>query len=94
MSPTYPLSRQIIAYGVINVPYTTLNREPDLSSSSFSYLRKGDVTKIIERRVFTVQGKYDMWVMVEPLGWIRESEVDLYESEAQAYTAQKLLRAN
>jgi hypothetical protein len=94
VSPTYPLSRKIIAYGVINVPYTKLNHEPDLTSSSFGYLRRGDFTKIIERRGFISQGKYDIWVMIEPSGWIREAEVDLYENEAQAYTAQQIHRAN
>ncbi|MDR2151068.1 MAG: hypothetical protein LBO67_09760 [Spirochaetaceae bacterium] len=92
--PTYPLSRPIIAYGVINVPYTTLNHEPDLSSTSFGYLRKGDLAQIIERRSFLSQGKYDTWVMVEPSGWIREAEVDLYENEAQAHTAQQAHRTN
>jgi hypothetical protein len=91
LPPTFPLSRQVVAYGVVNVSFTKLTDKPAPESASASYLRKGSIVQILERRSVTVGVKSENWVLVdEPAGWIRETEIDLYESESQAQTASEV----
>jgi len=61
-----------------------------------SYLRQGSVVRILQRRQVKNQDKLESWVQVDGsgagstgagLGWLRESLVDVYDSEGQARTA-------
>jgi hypothetical protein len=64
-------------------------------TASGSYLRQGSVVRILQRRQVKNQDKLESWVQVDgsgaggstSLGWLRESLVDIYDSEAQARTA-------
>ncbi|MCL2043521.1 MAG: hypothetical protein FWG89_05215 [Treponema sp.] len=90
---TSPLSQVYIGYGVINISFTRVNSEPDESSASQGYLRQGSVIKIHERRLVRNSGETDSWVFVEGIaegnvqGWLRETQVDVYDNEQQALTA-------
>ena len=86
---TSPLSRQVIAYGVINVSYTQLMEEPSGGSASRSYLRRGDVVSILERRINNTGTTAEKWVLAEgnTQGWLREELMDMYDNELQARTA-------
>jgi hypothetical protein len=69
------------------------------ASASGSYLRQGSVVRVLQRRQVKNQDRLESWVQVdEPdaggagaggtgLGWLRESLVDIYDSEGQARTA-------
>jgi len=67
------------------------------SYGSGTYLRQGSVVRIIQRRQVRNQGKFESWVQVDESGeggagrvgggWLRESLLDIYDGEAQAYTA-------
>jgi hypothetical protein len=91
-----PLSRGEIGYGVVNVSYTHVADGPDGQGLSLGYLRRGSVVRILERRVFggTRGARPETWVRVEgrdagfdTLGWLPESVIDIYSTEAQAHTA-------
>jgi len=63
-------------------------------AASVSYLRQGAVVRILQRRQVKNQDKLESWVQVDGssaggtgLGWLRESLVDIYDSEGQARTA-------
>jgi hypothetical protein len=66
-------------------------------TASGSYLRQGAVVRILQRRQVKNQDKLESWVLVDGaggtgagstgLGWLRESLVDVYDSEGQAHTA-------
>jgi hypothetical protein len=68
-------------------------------NASGSYLRQGSVVRILQRRQVKNQDKLESWVQVDGssagnasagnagLGWLRESLVDIYDSEGQARTA-------
>jgi len=66
-------------------------------TASVSYLRQGSVVRILQRRQVKNQDKLESWVQVDgsgtgsagdtSLGWLRESLVDIYDSEGQAHTA-------
>jgi hypothetical protein len=60
--------------------------------ASGSYLRQGSVVRIVQRRQVKNQDKLESWVQVDGAseggaGWLRESLVDIYDSEPQARTA-------
>ncbi|MDR0401325.1 MAG: hypothetical protein LBH51_10365, partial [Treponema sp.] len=101
-----PLSREEIGYGVVNVSYTHASGEPG-GQDSLGYLRRGSVVRILERRVSGAAarnaagggaGGQDVWVLVEGggqgfegQGWLPESVIDIYSTEAQAGTAAESL---
>jgi len=98
---TSPLSQSFIGYGVVNVSYTRVTAQPEedvsvgegaaanSATASPGYLRRGSVVRILQRRLVKNQEKLDPWVLVEgsSTGWLRESLVDIYDSEPQARTA-------
>jgi len=95
---TSPLSQSYIGYGVVNVSYTRVTARPEEDASegqinedsgSGSYLRQGSVVRIVQRRQVKNQDKLESWVQVDDPGggWLRESLVDIYDSEPQAHTA-------
>jgi len=99
--PTNPLSRGIIGYGVVNVPYIHLEEEPPENEAgkapeSGGYLRRGAIVKVLERRSFTVpwsSSRPVSWVYVEGSapGWLPESALDIYDNESRARTAQEAM---
>jgi len=95
---TSPLSQSFIGYGVVNVSYTRVAAQPEEDnsagnfeedSSSPGYLRRGSVVCILRRRLVRSQEKPESWVLVSGscTGWLRESLVDIYDTESQARTA-------
>jgi|TergutMp193P3_1026864.scaffolds.fasta_scaffold114643_1 hypothetical protein len=94
---TSPLSRSFIGYGVVNVSYTRVTAQPEedipgddgFAAASPGYLRRGSVVRILQRRLVRNQEKLDPWVLVDgsSIGWLKESLVDIYDSEPQARTA-------
>jgi hypothetical protein len=100
--PTPPLSREEIGYGVVNVSYTHVVDKPDSRGFSLGYLRRGSVVRILERRgggqdrPGAVPGS---WALVEgrggmgldSQGWLPESVISIYPTEAQARTAAESL---
>ena len=95
--PTNPLIREFIGYGVVNVSFVHVADEPGLDGTSLSYLRKGSLVKIVERRMLNNRGNSEIWVMVDTQysdapgdkirGWLRESNLIVYNNEEQANTA-------
>jgi hypothetical protein len=100
--PTPPLSREEIGYGVVNVSYTHVVDKPDSRGFSLGYLRRGSVVRILERRGGG-QGRPGVvpepWALVEgrrgtgldSQGWLPESVISIYPTEAQARTAAESL---
>ena len=97
---TYPLVRECIGYGVVNVSFTHLLSEPSSSGVSRDYLRRGTVVRILERRPVTGRGTTESWVLVEgnyqgsaapSYGWLPETTVEIYDNEPRAKTASKVM---
>ena len=94
---TSPLSQSFIGFGVVNVLYTRLAAHPGDDNpeehASGGYLRRGAVVSILERRLIKNQENSESWLMVEGdgRGWLRESLVDIYDSESQADTASEAI---
>jgi len=102
---TSPLSQTFIGYGVVNVSYTRVAAQPeeDAITGQFAedppetvspgYLRRGSVVCILQRRLVKSQEKPESWVLVNGscTGWLKESLVDIYDTEAQARTASEAM---
>jgi hypothetical protein len=94
---TSPLSQIYIGFGVVNVSYTRITAQPEEDSAegnaSGGYLRRGSVVSILQRRLVKNQDKLESWVLVQgsDRGWLRESLVDIYDSELQARTASEAM---
>ena len=102
---THPLARDYIGYGVVNISFSHLLKEPDPAGVSQGYLRRGNVVRIIERRQVIIRGITESWVLVEgnyqtdtagqgtPVqGWLQESTLEIYENESMANTASRAMR--
>ncbi|MCL2879087.1 MAG: hypothetical protein FWF29_02465 [Treponema sp.] len=89
---TFPLSRQAIGYGVVNVSYIQLLKDA-AAGVSLGYLRRGDVVCVLERRVINTGNKTEDWVLADGIhrGWIRETGIDMYDNELQARTASEAM---
>jgi len=95
----HPLAREYIGYGVVNVSFTHLLNEPGASGVSRSYLRRGTVICIIERRQIINRGNAESWVLAEgsqssgvsAQGWLNEATVDIFDNESRAITASKAM---
>jgi len=94
---TSPLSQTFIGFGVVNVSYTRVAAQPEEDNfaedseenASPGYLRRGSVVCILQRRLVKNQEKPESWVLVygSCTGWLKESLVDIYDTESQARTA-------
>ena len=91
---THPLTRRYIGYAVVNVSFTHLLNEP--GGVSESYLRRGTVVRILERR--KGGDAAESWVLVEgnyqgsgdiSRGWLPETALDVFNNESQAITASR-----
>jgi hypothetical protein len=87
--PTPPLSRPVIGYGVVNVSYTRIMKEPNRDGVSLGYVREKTVLRILERRLIENGERAEYWVRVERdyPGWLPETVVNIYDTEEKADTA-------
>jgi hypothetical protein len=99
--PTHPLVRGFIGFGVVNTSFTHINDKPGAEGISQGYLRKGSLAKVIERRSVNNHKDVELWVYIDgsyqgnselvSSGWLRESALDIYDSEAKALTASETM---
>jgi hypothetical protein len=90
---TSPLSRSVIGYGVINTNYTRILDKRGGDGRSIGFLRKGSIVEIMERRPVVTNNMAEIWVLASGSyeGWLKESELQVYPSKAQAVTASQIL---
>jgi hypothetical protein len=86
---TPPLSRSVIGYGVVNANYTRIMDKLGEGGNSIGFLRKGSIVEILERRPVIKDEKAETWVLASGsyTGWLKENEMHVYPSKAQALTA-------
>jgi hypothetical protein len=86
---TPPLSRSVIGYGVVNANYTRIMDKLGEGGNSIGFLRKGSIVEILERRPVIKGEKAETWVLASGsyTGWLKENEMQVYPSKAQALTA-------
>ena len=90
---TAPLTRNYIGYGVITDSFTHITVDPQENSISLGYLRRGSLVRIIRRQTVRTDSGFQTWVLTdEPqYGWLKETVMDIYNTEGQARTASQML---
>jgi hypothetical protein len=90
---TPPLSRSVIGYGVVNANYTSVMDKLGDGGYSVGFLRKGSIVEILERRPVVKGEKAETWVLASGsyTGWLKENELRVYQSRAQALTASQTI---
>jgi hypothetical protein len=90
---TRPLSRAVIGYGVVNANYTRIMDRRGDDGKSIGFLRKGSIVEIMERRPVVKDSASEMWVLASGSyrGWLKENELQIYQSRAQAVTASQTM---
>ena len=98
---TNPLVREFIGYGVVNVSFLHVLDEPLDEGTSLGYLRRRSLVRIMERRPVRNRMAVESWVKIDAdhsgtagsglQGWIQESSINVYTSEAQALTASQTM---
>jgi hypothetical protein len=91
---TNPLSGGYVGFGVITASFTHITSDPDDSSPSIGYLRKGSIVKITRRQNIKTGSAFQSWVLIDDgdyYGWLKEEEMDVYDNEGQANTASRLM---
>jgi len=96
--PSTPIMTGTKSWGVVNVSYLKINKEPDNDQHIVTTLRKGDLVQI-ERVHYLVKGYTStLWFYISKdklKGWVQESFLDSYATKDKALTAsQKLLSSS
>jgi hypothetical protein len=90
---TRPLSRHVIGYGVVNANYTHILDKQGEDGKSIGFLRRGSIVEILERRPVVRGDRAEIWVLASGnyKGWLKENELRIYPSRAQALTASEAM---
>jgi hypothetical protein len=87
-----PLSRSIIGYGVVNSSYAHILDKRGGDGKTAGILRKGAIVEVLERRPLVTDGRVESWILASNTGytgWLRENELNIYDSKVQAETASR-----
>jgi hypothetical protein len=95
---THPLTREYIGFAVVTVSFTHLLSDIGPEGVSQTYLRRGTVVRIIERRQFINRNSNESWVLAEAnystnaaRGWLNEAALEIYDTESRALTASNIM---
>jgi hypothetical protein len=85
-----PVISGSLGWAVVTMAYIMLKTEPAYEAGDSSAVRKGDVLKIIARRMPEAGTRIGPWYKVDfngSEGWLNESSLALYKNESQARKA-------
>jgi len=89
--PPTPLLTSEFLWGVANRPYLRILESPDSAASPKEVLRQGDVVRIVSKVAVGRDRSYWFEVQVPEsgiIGWMPDENISIYDSSAQARTAQ------
>ncbi len=89
LEPT-PIMTGTTSWGVVNVSYLKINKEPDNDQHIITTLRKGDLVKIETVHYIIKNGTSTLWYFISKdklKGWVQDSSLNSYSTREQALTA-------
>ncbi len=95
--PSTPIMSGTVSWGVVNVSYLKINRDPDDDQHIITTLRQGDLVRIDSIRFIKVKGGIRVWYQIEKdgfRGWVEERFLDGYPTREKAETASLFLTAD
>ncbi|MDA3955564.1 hypothetical protein [Oceanispirochaeta sp.] len=91
--PATPIMKGTTNWGVVNVSYLKINKEPDDDQHIVTTLRKGDLVRI--ESVHFINGRErSLWYNISKdklTGWVQDSSLDSYSTKEKAWTASQRL---
>lgn len=87
--PATPILSRSLGWAVVESSYAQVYDSPGSSSIVLGYYRRGVIVPVEERRLERSKNDSVRWVRNEGAtpGWIKESDIRLFDSEAKAQTA-------
>jgi len=95
--PPTPLLTSEYLWGVANRPYLRVLESPDSTATPKEVLRQGDIVRIVSKVAVGRDRSYWFEVQVPEsgiIGWMPDENISVYNSSAQARTAQVDIQAN
>jgi len=91
--PTPVLSRSL-GWAVVESAYAQVYDAPGSAGVVLGYYRRAVILPVVERRIERVKTETIQWIRNEGTtpGWIRESDLQVFESEAKAKTAMESMQ--
>ena len=92
--PATPIMSGTISWGVVNVSYLKINRDPDDDQHIVTTLRQGDLVRIDSIRFIKQKHGISVWYQIEKnnfRGWVEDSFLDGYPTREKAETASRFL---
>jgi len=89
--PPTPILSRPLGWAVINVSYSQVFDIPNSSGVVLGYYRKAAIVSVTERKKEILKDSVVSWLKNEgnEPGWIKESEIMLFDSSEKALTAAK-----
>jgi len=92
--PSTPIMTGTTSWGVVNVSYLKINKEPDNDQHIVTTLRKGDLVMIEAVHSIIKGNTSTLWFSITKdklKGWVQDSYIDSYPTREQALTASGIL---
>lgn len=92
--PATPIMTGTTSWGVVNVSYLKINKEPDNDQHIVTTLRKGDLVRIESIHHISEGQDSTIWYNIKKenlRGWVKDGSLDSYSTREKARTAAKRL---
>ncbi|MDC7235265.1 MAG: hypothetical protein PQJ58_18680 [Spirochaetales bacterium] len=95
--PATPIMEGTSSWGVVNVSYLKISREPSDDQHIVTTLRQGDLVQIESVHYITQGRNQNVWYNIRKdkfQGWVREESLDSYSTREKAETASRGMLEN
>jgi hypothetical protein len=92
--PATPIMSGTVSWGVVNISYLKINRDPDDDQHIVTTLRQGDLVRIDSIRFIKETRGISVWYQIEKdhfRGWVEDRFLDGYPTREKAETASLFL---
>jgi hypothetical protein len=92
--PSTPIMTGTTSWGVVNVSYLKINKEPDNNQHIVTTLRKGDLVKVESVHYINNGKDNSVWYNISRdklRGWVQDSSLNSYSTREKAQTASAIL---
>jgi predicted SnoaL-like aldol condensation-catalyzing enzyme len=92
--PSTPIMKGTTSWGVVNVSYLKINKEPNNDQHIVTTLRKGDLVQIESVHYINEGRNSSIWFHISKdrlNGWVKDSSLDSYSTKEKAKTASERL---
>ncbi len=92
--PSTPIMDGMSRWGVVNISYLKIARDPSDEQRIVTTLRKGDLVEIESVHYLTERRNVSMWYNIKKdkfSGWVRDEYLDSFPTRDKAETASRIM---